>query len=65
MKLDEKIKEMTVDDLEHFIEHKLVEIIGDPDSDLPLKDEFKQKLKERMEKSGKRISHEEVLRKFG
>ncbi len=52
----EKVREMTVDDLEQFIERKLVEIIGDPDSGLKLKPAFKQKLKHRLKKLGKRIS---------
>ena len=29
-----KVKEMTVDELEEFIEQKLLEMLGDPDSGL-------------------------------
>lgn len=61
----EKVKEMTVDDLEQFIEQKLVEIIGDPDSGLKLKPAFKKKLAQRLKKPGKRISHDEVLKRLG
>lgn len=32
-----KIKDMSVDELEQLIEHKLFEILGDPDSGLLLK----------------------------
>ncbi len=59
-----KVKDMSVDDLEHFIEQKLLEIIGDPDSGLQLKDEFKNKLEQRLRKPSKRFSHEEVLKRF-
>ncbi len=60
-----KVREMTTEDLEHFIEQKVVEILGDPDSGLKLNPAFKKKLRLRMKKSGKRIPHQEVLRKFG
>ncbi|MBM4146202.1 MAG: hypothetical protein WA126_01195 [Thermodesulfovibrionales bacterium] len=59
-----KVKDMTVDDLEHLIEHKFLEILGDPDSGLQLRKEFKTKLEQRLKKPSKRISHEEVLKKF-
>ena len=59
-----KVKDMTVEDLEQFIEHKFLEILGDPDSGLQLKKEFKIKLEQRLKKPSKRISHEEVLKKF-
>ena len=60
-----KVKDMTTDDLEQFVEQKLLEFLGDPDANLPLKDEFKKKLEQRLRKSGKRISHEKVLKEFG
>ena len=50
-----KVKEMTVDDLEVFIEQKLLEMLGDPDSELQLKPEFQKKLETRLKKSSKRI----------
>jgi hypothetical protein len=46
------------------VEQKLLEIIGDPDSGLHLKKEFKAKLEQRLKKPPKRISHEEVLQRF-
>ena len=51
--------------LEKFIEQKLFEIIGDPDSGLQLKEEFKKKLKKRLRKQSERISHKEVMKRFG
>jgi len=60
-----KVKDLSMDDLEHLIEQKILEILGDPDSGLELRDEFKEKLRERLEKPSKRISHEEVLNRFG
>ncbi len=59
-----KVKDMTVEDLEQLIEFKLIEILGDPDSSLQLREEFKAKLEERLKKPSKRISYEEVLKRF-
>jgi hypothetical protein len=59
-----KVKDMTVEDLEQLIEHKLVEIIGDPDSGLQLKEEFKARLEQRLKKFSKITPHEEVLKRF-
>jgi len=58
-----KVKDLSVDDLEYLIEEKIVELLGDPDSGLELTDEFRKKLRERLEETSKRIPHEEVLRK--
>ena len=60
-----KVKEMTVDELEELIEQKLLEMLGDPDSGLKLRPEFKKKLKIRLKKASKRISHQEVMKRFG
>ncbi len=60
-----KLKDLTIDDLEYLIEQKVLEILGDPDSGLELKDEFKKELKERLQSSVRKIPHEEVMRKFG
>ncbi len=59
-----KIKDMTIEDLEQLIENKFIEIIGDPDSGLQLKKEFKAKLEKRLKNPSKRISHQEVLKKL-
>jgi hypothetical protein len=59
-----KVKDMTIEDLEQLIENKFFEILGDPDSDLQLRKEFKTKLQKRLENPSKRISHHEVLKRF-
>jgi hypothetical protein len=59
-----KIKDMTIEDLELLIEHKLMEILGDPDSGLQLNKEFKAKLEQRLKKPSERIPHQEVLKRF-
>jgi len=60
-----KVKDLTVEDLEFLIEQKVLEILGDPDSDLELKPEFKQELGRRLRAPSRRISHEDIVRKFG
>jgi hypothetical protein len=59
------LKDMTIDDLEHLIEQKLLEVLGDPDSGLELKDDFRRKLEKRLKEPSKRISHHEVIKRFG
>jgi hypothetical protein len=59
-----KVKDMTIEELEQFIENKFFEILGDPDSGLQLKEKFKAKLEQRLRKTSKRIPHEEVLKRF-
>ena len=60
-----KVKDLSMEDLEHLIEQKILEILVDPDSGLELRNEFKKKLRERLRKPSKRISHKEVLERFG
>jgi hypothetical protein len=60
-----KIKDLTIDDLEYLIEQKVLEILGDPDAGLELRDEFKEGLRNRLKNSSKRTSHEETLKRFG
>ncbi len=60
-----KLSDLTVDDLEELIEQKLIEIIGDPDSGLHLEKGFKEKLERRLRNIPKKVSHDEVLKKFG
>lgn len=60
-----KIKDLSIDDLEYLIEQKVLEILGDPDSGLELREEVKEELKNRFKSSSRRISHEEVLKRFG
>ncbi len=59
-----KAKKITIDDIEQIVEHKLLEILGDPDSGFQLTREFKAKIERRLKKPSERISHEEVLKRF-
>ena len=52
-----KVKDLAIDELEYLIEQKLLGILGDPDSGLELKEEFKEELKERLENPSRKISH--------
>jgi hypothetical protein len=60
-----KIMDLSIDDLEYLIEQKVLEILGDPDAGLELSEESKEELGKRLQSSSRRISHEEVLRRFG
>ena len=60
-----KVKDLSIEDLEYLIEQKILEILGDPDAGLELRDDFKEKIRKRLEMPSKRVSHEEVVKKFG
>lgn len=60
-----KVKDLTIDELEYLIEQKILEVLGDPDAGLELKEEFREELKERLSRPSRRISHQEVIRRFG
>jgi len=60
-----KVKDLGFDDLEQVIEQKMLEMLGDPDSGLQLKEEFKENLRECFKKQPKRIHYEKVLKEFG
>lgn len=61
-----KVKDMTKDELEQFVENKIVEVFGDPDHGLQVKEEFIRKLEKRLKsKTKKRIPHKEVLKNIG
>jgi len=59
------VKGLTIEELEFLIEQKILEILGDPDSGLELREEFKEELKERLKSSSSRVSQEEVVKRFG
>ena len=59
------VKDLTIDELEYLIEQKILEVLGDPDSGLELKEEFKQELKRRLGNPSSRIPHHEVVRRIG
>ncbi len=52
-------------DIEHLIEQKLLELIGDPDSGLQLQKPFAKKLKERLKNNSERISHKTIAKRYG
>jgi hypothetical protein len=60
-----KVKDMTINDLEELIEQKLLEIVGDTDSGLHLEKGFKEKLERRLRSVSRKVSHNEVLKRFG
>jgi hypothetical protein len=61
----ETINQLTIDDLENLIEQKIIEILGDPDIRLDLKEEFREELKTRLSRRSRAIAHEEAVKRFG
>ena len=59
------IGDMSIDELENLVEQKILEVFGDPDAGLELKEDFKEKLKKRLSEKSKRITHQEAVEKFG
>lgn len=59
-----KVEDLTIDELEHLIEQKILEVLGDPDSGLELREEFKQELERRLKNPSGRIPHVEVVKKL-
>jgi hypothetical protein len=59
------VKDLTIDELEHPPEQEILEVLGDPDSGLELKEEFKRELKSRLENPSRRIPHHEVVDRIG
>ena len=52
-------------EIELLIEQKVMELLGDPDSGLQLKETFVKTLNERMKKKPARISHQSIIEKYG
>jgi len=61
----ETINKITIEDLENLIEQKIIEILGDPDTNLELREDFKEEIKTRLANRSKRASHQEVMKRFG
>jgi hypothetical protein len=59
------VKDLTIDELEGLIEQKILEVLGDPDSGLELKEEFRQELRRRLENPSRRMPHHEVVKRIG
>ena len=51
--------------LEFLIEQKIIELYGDPDAGLELKESFVAELRKRMKKKQKLTPHAAVLKKYG
>ena len=60
-----KVSDLTMDELEYLIEQKVLEILGDPDSGLELRQGVKQELSQRLKEPFRRTSHQEVIKRFG
>ena len=60
-----EINRLNLNDLNNLIEQKILEILGDPDYGLELRADFKKEILKRLRSKSKRISHEEVVKKFG
>jgi len=52
-------------DIELIIEQKLMELLGDPDSGLQLKDSFVKTLNDRLKKNSPRVTHQTLAKKYG
>ena len=61
----ENISQLTIDDLKNLIEQKIIEVLGDPDISLNLREDFKKELKDRLKRKVKRFYHQEVIKRFG
>ena len=59
------INQITIEELENLIEQKIIEILGDPDTNLELREDFKEEIKTRLASHSKRASHQEVMKRFG
>jgi len=59
------INQISIEELENLIEQKIIEILGDPDTNLELREDFKEELKTRLANRSKRASHQEVMKRFG
>ena len=60
-----RIGDLTIDELEYLIEQKVLEILGAPDSGLELRQEVRQELSQRLKNPSQKISHQEVIKRFG
>ena len=61
----ETINQITIEELENLVEQKILEILGDPDTNLQLREDFKEELRARLASLSKRASHKEVMERFG
>jgi len=50
--------------IEEIVEHKLLELLGDPDSGLKLRSEIRKRLEKSLKSKGKRISAKQVAKEL-
>lgn len=69
---DMRVEELTIDELkvliDYAVEQKLEEMLGDPDSNLHLREDVKERLRRSLEQPAKRSSGvpiEDVIKKTG
>ena len=60
-----EINHLSLNDLNNLIEQKILEILGDPDYGLELREDFKKEISKRLRGKSRKIVHEEALEKFG
>ena len=60
-----EINHLSLNDLNNLIEQKILEILGDPDYGLELREDFKKEISKRLRGKSRKITHEEVVEKFG
>jgi hypothetical protein len=51
--------------IEHLVEQKILEFLGDPDSGLSVRKDFVATLKRRSQKGRKLVSHRTVAKRYG
>jgi len=62
-----KVGDLTIDELEDLIEARILEVLGDPDAGLELRDEVKERLRSSLaavERGQRLLSMDEVARLF-
>jgi uncharacterized protein (DUF2164 family) len=62
-RLVRRIADLTEEELELLVERKILEILGDPDEGLELREEVKAKLKSRLRDTAT-VPHEEAVKHF-
>ncbi len=59
-----KTQSLTKQEIEMMIEQKVLELLGDPDNGLQLKEEFKKKINKRLKNLSDTVSHSEIMKKY-
>jgi len=59
-----KTHSLTKKEIELMIEQKVLELLGDPDNGLQLKEEFKKKINKRLKNLSDTTSHSDIMKKY-